>query len=116
MVTSKTKILKGGMSMNAPKYSEPVRRFAVEQIKNRRPLMVELSGDAIRGVRFNDDNGVVARIESNYTEEEFMACPGPVVDAMLIDAAQSDHWYTFEKRYEDGDDYGPDSDEENDDE
>jgi len=100
MESPKTKILKGGWRMDAPAYSVPVRRFLIEQIKNRRPL-VEIYGDALRGVRFNDDISVSIRVESNYDEETFMACPAMVVDAMLLDAAQSDYWYTFEKDYDD---------------
>ena len=86
--------------MDAPKYSLPVARYAFEQIENRRPL-VDIGADAERGVRFKDNRSVLIRLESNFTEEEFMADTVGTVDAMLIDAAQSDYWYTFEKKYED---------------
>jgi len=110
MVTPKTKILKGGMSMDAPKYSEPVRRFAVEQIKNRQST-VDIPVDTVyhqchahgsnmeKGVRFNDDLGILWRLESQATEEEFMADPILTVDSALMDAAASDYWYTHEKDY-----------------
>lgn len=102
------KIARGGMRFDAAKYIEPVRRLAIEEIRNRRESL-ELPKETIRGARFKSDEGVLWRIESNYTEEEFMGCPRVAVDTMLIDAAESDWWYTYEKDYGD-EDYGGDDD------
>lgn len=99
-----------GMRMDAVKYAEPVRRYALEQIRNRRDSFV-LPAEAEKDVRFKDDAGVLWRIESHYTEEEFMACPGVAVDAGLLDAAQSDWWYNHEKDYGDEPDYDEGDDE-----
>jgi len=64
-------------------------------------LGILLPDDATKGPRFINDEAILARLESNYTEAEFMACPGLTIDKMLIDAAQADRWYEVEKRYDD---------------
>ena len=95
-------IIKGGMRIGAANYIEPVQRFAIGEIRNRRDS-IPLPKDTLRGGRFNNDEAILWRLESNYTEEEFMSCPGLAVDAMLIAAAGSDWWYTYEKEYIDRD-------------
>lgn len=92
--------IKGGWSMDRVAYQPAVVRFTQRLMLERRLLLL-LPDDAERGCRFNSDDAVMARIESNYTEEEFMACPGLAVDAMLADAAKSDYWYSHEKEYYD---------------
>lgn len=91
--------VKGGWAMNRELFSIDARSV-FEVAVNHRRLGIVLSDDAIRGVRFNDDVAILARLESMFTEAEFMACPGTRIDSALIDAAQSDHWYTNEKDYD----------------
>ncbi len=61
---------------------------------------VELPDDAIQGVRFKDNDSVFLRLESLIPEAEFMTCPRASIHEALIDAARSDHWYEFEKDYD----------------
>jgi hypothetical protein len=52
------------------------------------------------GLRFLDDNTVLARIESAIASEaEFLADPYAWCLDALRDCASADHWYTFEKDY-----------------
>lgn len=105
--------VKGGWTMNREKFSDNARTVLEVAINHRR-LGLKLPDDALRGVRFSDDGAILARLESMFTEAEFMACPGLRIDSALIDAAQSDHWYTYEKKYDC--DYGPSDETEIDDE
>ncbi len=91
--------IKGGIALDRVAYSEAARSVFDIAVNHRR-LGLKLGDDALRGMRFGSDSGVLARLESMFTEGEFMACPGTRIDAALIDAAQSDHWYTHEKDYE----------------
>ena len=95
----KTKI-GGGIDLNRAAFSEEARKIVNIAIDHRRDN-VELGGDTYRGQRFWDDRMVLARLESMFSEVEFMACPGRCIDKALIDAAQSDYWYLHEKRYDD---------------
>lgn len=90
--------MKGGWTMDRVKYSEWALYVAVRLIERRRPYM-QLPDDAERGVRFNSNDAILARLESNYTEIEFNVCPGLSVEAMLLDAAKSDYWYAHDKDY-----------------
>ena len=92
-------IAKGGWTFDRIRYQSAVERFARRLIDERRPF-IRLDGGAARGARFNSDDAVYVRVESNYTEEEFMACPGLAIDAMLADAAKSDWWYANEKEHD----------------
>lgn len=107
-------MIKGGWRFNRKDYSPPVMKYLTNQIENRRHF-VEIGKGAEKGPRFKDTSGIVARVISNYSEEQFMADPILTVDAMLVDAARSDWWYSNEKDYlderQDSDGY-----EENDDE
>src|SRR5882672_2583521 len=94
----KMKLIKGGWIFDRARYQPAVERFARQLIDERRPFLI-LPNEAERGVRFNSDDAVMARIESNYTEEEYMSCPGLATDAMLLDAARSDSWYAHDKDY-----------------
>jgi len=92
--------IKSGWMLDRVKYQPAVERFARRLMDERRPFL-SLPEGAERGVRFNSDDAVMARIESNYTEEEFMSCPGLYIENMLIDAAKSDFWYSYEIDYND---------------
>lgn len=93
-----------GWTMNREKFS-PLARSVFEVAVTHRRIGLKLPDDALRGMRFGNDGAILARLESMFTEGEFMACPGTRIDAALIDAAQSDHWYETEKNYEERD-YG----------
>lgn len=80
-------------------FSDAARKVFEIAVDHRRQVL-KLSDDALRGVRFNDNGAILARLESMFSEGEFMACPGTRIDAALTDAAQSDHWYTYEKKYD----------------
>lgn len=96
----------GGWSMDRTPFSQ-VAREVLAAMLNARRLGLRLADDAERGMRFNDDNAILARLESMFTEGEFMACPGLRIDSALTDAAQSDYWYNHEKDY--GDDETPET-------
>jgi hypothetical protein len=96
--------LKGGWAMDRERFTWSAVDVFNIAVDHRR-LGLKLGDDAWRGERFNDDVAILARLESMFTEGEFMECPGARIDAALIDAAQSDHWYTTEKKYDC--DYGP---------
>ena len=89
-----------GWKTDRTSYSVVAKELALFLMSQRRQSLA-LSKDAMRGMRFYDNDCVLARLESNYTEPEFMKCPGLAVDAMLTDAARADWWYTFEKDYGD---------------
>lgn len=88
-----------GWTMNREKFSEAAVKVLEVAIDHRR-LGLKLPDDAMRGPRFGDNGAILARLESQCTEEEFMSCPGMRIDSALIDAAQSDHWYEYEKKYD----------------
>lgn len=97
--TVPTKKLPGGWSMDRVAYSPAGEANALEYIKRMR-LVVELPRtDAMAGSRFDSDDVVYVRLESMYAEVEFNQWPMACVEAALIDAAQSDYWYTNEKDY-----------------
>lgn len=94
---SKTKM---GIAFERKLFSEDARDVFAIAVEHRR-MVLQLPVDAMKGTRFNSDESVLARVESACQEIEFMACPGPSVDAALTDAARSDWWYAHEKRYDD---------------
>lgn len=89
----------GGMSANAVKYHDDVRQVALSLIGHAR-VVVALPMEAERGVRFNYTEGVLWRLESMFSEDEFLREPLQSVDGALIDAARSDWHYTHEKEYD----------------
>lgn len=91
--------VEGGWTMDREIFSDDAKKVLAVAINHRRALL-QLPGDALRGMRFNDDGAILARLESMFTEAEFMACPGLRIDGALRDAAQSDYWYEHEKRYD----------------
>jgi len=97
--------VKGGWSMNREKFSDHAREVFEFAIPHRRQE-VKLGDGALRGTRFNDNGLVLARLESMFTEKEFMVCPGLRIDSALTDAAQADHWYEHEIDY--NNEYGRD--------
>lgn len=58
-----------------------------------RRQMFEVSENTLKGFRFNDDGSIRARLESMFTEIEFLANVGPCIDKALDDASRSDWWY-----------------------
>lgn len=49
--------------------------------------------------RFNDDKRILATIESNLSESEFVK-RGPIaIYAALLDAANAEYYYRYEKQY-----------------
>jgi hypothetical protein len=80
-------------------FSEDARDIFAVAAGHRRAVL-QLPADTTRGARFNDDESVLVRVESACTEAEFMACPGPIIDRALTDAARSDWWYAHEKSYD----------------
>ena len=91
-------IANGGWRVDRIRYSYEATDLAVRLMAQRRPTLV-LPEEAERGSRFSDNGAILARLESHYTEVEFMACPGLAVDTMLIDAGKADWWYSNEKDY-----------------
>lgn len=91
--------IRGGISVMRIKFSDFARAVFETAIDHRR-AEIKLPPDASRGVRFNDDTSVLVRLESMFTEDKFMGCPGATLDAALTNAAQSDYWYDYEKDYE----------------
>lgn len=87
-----------GMSMDAAKYSEDLRAVALELIRAARPG-VQLPTNAERGPRFMYDDGILWRLESMTSEDDFVHDPIKGIMGALIDAAQSDYWYSHEKDY-----------------
>lgn len=80
-------------------YSPKSKQLAYDLLPLMRSL-VELPDDALRGVRFNSDDSVFVRLESQVTEEEFMIQPRSSLFEVLIDAARADSWYENEKDYD----------------
>lgn len=89
-----------GITFERKLFSEDARDVFIIAVEHRRTIL-QLPVDAMKGSRFNSDEAVLARVESACREAEFMACPGPHIDAALTDAARSDFWYAHEKRYDD---------------
>jgi|SRR5579872_212179 len=65
-------------------------------LDSRRELFV-CSEDAIRGERFTNDSRVLLRLQSMFSEQDFLARPQQCIDAALLNCAKSDRWYAFEK-------------------
>lgn len=51
------------------------------------------------GGRFEDNDSLAARIEHVTDEADFLLHPVEWVRAAILDCAESDHWYAFEKEY-----------------
>lgn len=90
--------IESGWAMYRDLFSEQARRVLDSMIDSQRSAL-KLPTNTLRGGRFNDNAGILARLESRFSEEEFMGCPGPCIDKALIDAAQSDWWYDTQKDY-----------------
>ena len=99
-VAAEMEKLKGGWAMDRTPFSTLARNVVEVAIGSRRSRAA-LPDDALADVRFKDDGAILARLESMFSEEEFMADIGPCIDKALLDAARSDYWYTYEKKYED---------------
>lgn len=86
------------MNINASPYNEGLRQVALQLILHAREL-VELPPYAEKGVRFYHNDGVLWRLESARSEDDFVLDPVAAVFGALIDAAQSDYWYSHEKEW-----------------
>jgi hypothetical protein len=87
-----------GWAMDRERFSrDAVHLFNLAIDRSR--VMIKLPSDTLNGIRFYNNNDILARLESRFTEKEFMSNVGPCIDKALIDAAQSDYWYTYEKDY-----------------
>lgn len=97
----------GGIRAGAVKYSEWAQKVFALAVAHQRTV-IQLPKFAKEGNRYTRDEAILARVESNYTEAEFMACPSIAVETMLLDAAQADWYYDNEKEYDDLDGTGED--------
>lgn len=92
------------MNIDAPKYSEVSKADAfrlMDLLRDRITLPVY----AIKETRFNNNDHVLWILESQSTETQFTEEPVVHVTAALIEAAKSDHWYKYEKKYDDDYEY-----------
>lgn len=90
----------GGMRVDAPRYNDGLREVAATLIEAMRGV-VELPKDAERGSLFNSTPGLIWRIESSFDAADFAMNPIAAIEWALIDAAQSDYWYSHEKDWGD---------------
>ena len=118
--------LKSGWSFDREVFSKHARAVFDAAIADRRvkvslPGEIALNqrfggmeGETIRGTRFNSYDAVLARLESMFTEAEFLGEIEYCIDYALTDAAKADHWEKYEEDYghedhecceEDGSDY-----------
>lgn len=51
------------------------------------------------GGRFRDNRRLVIRMQSGFTEAEFLLEPELIIYDALKDCASADHWYTYEKEW-----------------
>lgn len=91
--------LNSGIDMNAVKYAADVREVVVSLIGHARDV-VKLPAEAEKGLRFYHTEGVLARVESMFSEDEFIHDPLVAVNAALIDACKADYWYSHEKEWD----------------
>ncbi len=96
----------------AKQYSTDVRAKALEMIQTLRPRVV-LPDDALKGTRFNSDDRILWELESSATEDKFIEDPAFHVCAALVESARSDHWYTYEKKWDCDYSYDEEVDEDN---
>lgn len=87
------------------KYKESNTALAIEFIQQVRDG-VKLPEDAERGYRFNDDCGVLYRLQAMFTEDEFLGGVVHTVEMSLLDAAKADHWYA-EKAQDEAEEWCP---------
>lgn len=90
--------IKSGWVMDRKPFGDIARAVFLSCVDIERTFAI-MPMDAMKGLRFNDNAAVLARVESYCTEIEFLGCPGPKIEEALIDAAKSDWWYQFEKDY-----------------
>lgn len=88
------------MNINAVKYSDVAKNLAIKIFSELRPT-IQLPEDTIKGERFNGDFRLQWILESQTVEEEFIKDPRIACEKALIEAARSDHWYKYEKKWED---------------
>jgi hypothetical protein len=88
-----------GLALHAEQYRQDIREVALVLIKAARPIIELPTSEVMRGARFNDDLGVLWRLESMTKENDFVHDPILGISNALVDAAQSDFWYEHEKDY-----------------
>jgi hypothetical protein len=88
--------LQGGLDMNAERFSDDVREVVKDLLPHVR-LVAQLPKEAEAGPRFHSTDTMLWRVESMFSEDEFLREPLKVIEAALIDAARSDWWYAHEK-------------------
>lgn len=93
--------LRGGWTIDRIAYSPIWQHTARELIPVVRRTLDDLPSDALQGIRFRDNESILVRVESMFSEPEFMTSPRACISAALVDAARSDYWYANEKDYGD---------------
>jgi hypothetical protein len=91
--------LQGGMDMEAGKYEPEIQALALELIGHTRDV-VKLPSDAEKGARFNNTTEVLWRLESMFTEDDFLGDTIHTIELALLDAAKADYWYANEKEWD----------------
>lgn len=102
----------GGTVMNVVMFEQGIQEVAISLIGFAREL-VDLPVEAEKGSRFNDTANVLWRLESMFSEDEFVHDSVKTINAALIDAAKSDYWYAHEEQWDytyDADEYEWESD------
>lgn len=85
-----------GIFLQRDLYTPETKDYAVSLISEMRRIIV-LPEQTMKGRRFNDNESVLSRIESAAREEAFKIDPVKFANIALVDAAQSDWWYEYEK-------------------
>lgn len=89
----------GGYRFGAEHYSPAIRAQARVTIQTARFGVVLEGRGVLKGHRFNDDELMLWRLESNATESQFLADPLGLVMRALQGAAEADWYYAYEKDY-----------------
>lgn len=86
------------IDLTAARYAGDVQEVAISMIRHARKVIALPDGTEC-GTRFNSDEMTLRRLESMFSETEFIHEPLNTVEAALLDAAKSDYWYSNEKEY-----------------
>lgn len=83
----------------------PRNKFSQQTIDMAKTLIEDMRGNVIiseemyKGSRFNDSNKLLEVLESNMTEQEFLANLESSVVEVLQSAARTDYYYAWEKQW-----------------
>jgi hypothetical protein len=95
-----------GMKVGAKHYSDNAVKRLNELIDKRRELFraeyafaLKQRNDLYIGSRFNDNEKILWVLESKIDEYKFMLTPELYIDNVLLGAAESDYYYTYEKEW-----------------